>query len=285
MKYLLPAIAFTVIFGIGFYLWSSIGGPSHDRNWYDYYERTPGATVGSTTVQLHNVRDWNHSSTSVLDRTWHDNIEVSIADIESVWFGLNRFGTVPIIGHTFLTFETADGLAYTLSIEARREVGEQYNSVKGLFNQYDLWYGWGTERDFVGARLFLLDEPIEYYRLNLTPEEARAVFVAVAKETAAVATEPQYYNTLSANCTNLLAKAINESYPDRIPYHLSWNFPGMSVEFLFEQNLIAPGASVVDVHVDAAKVEASDPALHATILTSPQDFSASLRQQLAADGS
>ena len=193
---------------------------------------------------------------------------------------MNRFGAVPAIGHTFLTFETSSGTALTLSIEARREVSENYSSWWGLFNQYEVWYGWGTERDFVGVRLFLLDEPIEYYRLDLTPTEAQAVFVAVAQETAAVADKPRFYNTLTANCTSLLATAINQTYPDRIPYHISWNLPGMSIRFLHQQALLDQTIDL-ETHIDTAKIETSDPNLLRTIQTTPEDFSTQLRKQLA----
>jgi hypothetical protein len=254
--------------------------PSHDRAWVDSYERTPSAIVGTSTVTLQNVRDWNHSTTSVLDRTWRDEVTIPVEDIQSVWFGLSRFGSWNAVGHSYLSFELADGSAYTLSIEARREEGENYGAFKGLFNQYELWYGWGTERDFLSAAIFLLDRPLEYYRLDLTPAEAQAVFVAVAQETAYVNEEARFYNTLTANCTNLLAKAINQSYPDRVPYGIAWNLPGLSIPFLHKHGLINQTIAI-ETHTAQATVDTRALTLLETIKQEPVDFSQELRQQLA----
>jgi len=253
--------------------------PSHDRAWVDSYERTPSAIVGTSTVTLQNVRDWNHSTTSVLDRTWQDNVTIPVADIQSVWFGLSRFGEWDAVGHSYLSFELTDGSAYTLSIEARREEGEGYGAFSGLFNQFELWYGWGTERDFLGVSMFLLDRPLEYYQLDLTPAEAQAVFVAVALETSRIADQPRFYNTLTANCTNLLAKAINDSYPDRIPYGIAWNLPGKSVPFLHKHRLIDQTISI-ETHTKRATVDNDDPRLQESIETEPRAFSVALREQL-----
>lgn len=253
--------------------------PSHDRDWYEYHGRIADTAISSTTVTLYNVRDWNHSTTDVLDRTWHDQVNIQLTDVESVWLGISRLGEIEASGHTFLSFELRDGQVYTLSIEARREVGEQYSTFKGIFNQYELWYGWGTERDFLSASLFLLDRPLEYHRLTLTPKEAQAVLVAVARETSAISDNPRFYNTLSANCTNLLAKAVNASYPDRLPYNISWNLPGKSLSYLHEENLVDQTISI-EKHATQAVVDRYDPTLLATSSSTPQDFSATLRTQL-----
>ena len=108
------------------------------------------------------------------------------------------------MGHSFLSFELASGSAYTLSIEARREVGETYSAPKGMFNQFDLWYG--QHRARLPQCVTVSGRPSMNITDWTTPEEAQAVFKAVAADTARIAESPQFYNTLTANCTNLLAK-------------------------------------------------------------------------------
>ena len=253
--------------------------PSNSRDWYDFYAKTPDAVTSTSSVTLLNVRNWNHGTSGTLSKDWLDEIEINPTDIESIWFALSRFGNSEVSGHSFLSFELTTGEVYSLSIEARREVGEEYSVFYGLFNQFELWYGWGTERDFLGTRLFGADDQLEYYRLNLTAEEAQAIFSAVARETQSIADNPEFYNTLTANCTNLLAKTINQSYPGRIPYDLAWNLPGRSVEFLHEQALIDPTISVAD-HKVAATIDRTDPLLLQTIQGTSMEFSSALRKQL-----
>lgn len=256
-----------------------LGTPRADRQWAEPYARTSDAIIGSSTVTLTNVRNFNHSDTAVINREWLDEVLIHSNDIEAVWFGLARFKDSRWVGHSFLSFELASGTVYTLSIEARREPDETYSSVKGLFNNFELWYGWGTERDFLGVSLFMLDRPLEYYRLNLTPAEAQAVFRSVALETHQVAAQPQFYNTLTANCTNLLAKAVNEQYPGRVPYHVAWNLPGRAPQFLQKEGLVDNAVNLTELEA-TARINGDDPALTATIDTTPSDFSLVLREQL-----
>jgi len=254
---------------LGIYMFSL--SPSNDRDWEAFSARTPNAIVSSSTVTLFNVRNWNHDSSRVLDRDWLESVKINPTEIKQIWFGLSSFSDIAAFGHTFLSFEFTDGNVYTLSIEARRESGEEYSFTKGLLRQYDLLYGWGTERDYVGVRTFLLNQKVELYPLDLTPEEAAAVFIALAEETSRVATDPRFYNTLTSNCTNELAKVINAKYPDSLPYHISHNLPGLSIEYLKNQGLIDEAAKRTIIPAD-------NQALLETIDQTPVDFSRTLRE-------
>ncbi|MCA9367767.1 DUF4105 domain-containing protein, partial [Candidatus Kaiserbacteria bacterium] len=272
---------FLLIFLLISVLWllPQMGTPSHNRNWDTPYVRTPDALVTTSTVTLTNVRNFNHNTETTFSHEWKENVTIPIADVTAVWFGLARFNDSKLTGHSFLSFELASGTVYTLSIEARREVGETYNIVSGLFNEFELWYGWGTERDFLGVSMFTLNRPLEYYRLNLTPAEAQAVFRSVSIRTHEVAKHPVFYNTLTANCTNLLAKAINEQYPGRVPYHLAWNLPARAPQFFQKEKLVDDSIGVATLR-QRVTIDSTDPKLTATIETTPDAFSQVLREQL-----
>jgi hypothetical protein len=260
-----------VILSAGIYLFTL--SASNDRTWESFSARTPDAVVTDTHVTITNVRNWNHSTSAVLSEGWIDTVKIDPQEIKQIWFGLSSFSSVAAFGHTFLSFELTDGRVYTLSIEARREADEEYSFTKGLLRQYDLLYGWGTERDYVGVRTFLLDQGVELYPLTLTPEESAAVFVALAEETSRVASSPRFYNTLTSNCTNELVKVINHKYPDSLPYHISHNLPGLSIGYLQNQGLIKPDAKRVII-------PANNQALLDTINGSPEDFSRVLRETI-----
>jgi len=259
------------IFSFGIYLFTL--SPANDREWESFSARTPDAIVESDSITLSNVRNWNHSTSSVLREDWIDFVTVNPSQLKQIWFGLSSFSDIAAFGHTFLSFEFIDGSVYTLSIEARREAKEEYSFTKGMFRQYDLLYGWGTERDYVGVRAFLLDQKVELYPLDLTPDESAAVLVALAEETHLTASKPRFYNTLTSNCTNELAKVINRKYPDSLPYHISHNLPGLSIDYLQDQGLIDPTAK-------RTVIPANNQALVDTIDQSPQDFSRVLRETI-----
>lgn len=268
-RYLELLIVLSIISGI---VYLAFLLPQNDRLWEDYHAKTPSAHIGSHSVTLSNVRDWTYQQGDPVSTLWLDGVEIYPEDIEAVWFGLSRFSDWGALGHTFLSFELADGSAYVLSIEARREKGEEYTAFKGLFRKYDLLYGWGTERDYIGVRVDVLEQPIEFYRLALSPEEAAGIFKAAALATNKLEHTPRFYNTLFSNCTNELVQAINDQYPDSMGYHIAQNLPGLSVEYLMDLELIdSPVPSVIPI---------KDEALMAAALESNVAYSHALRDTL-----
>lgn len=228
-----PVITFVVVVGILLLIVVLVRTPSHDREWQPFQSVMSDAAVTTDTVTLTNVRDWQHTATTTYSKSYIDTLIISDDDVQRVWFTVQPFAAVDAIGHTMLTFELKSGDAYTFSIEARRENDEDYSSFLGAFNQYELLYSWGTARDFLGVRLFFLGDDLYHYPLDLTKKEAWYVLQYVAAATARVHDTPQFYNTLTANCTNLLAKAVNqETLAATLPYGLAWNLPGWSDQYL-----------------------------------------------------
>lgn len=269
-------LAFLLLIGIVTYIGMRQMTPLHNKDWQSYYEKTPDAEVVGRTVTLKNVRNWNHNNDEVLSKEWIDEVSINVEDVKKIWFGYSGFSKIPVLGHTFLSFELGDGRVYTLSVEARREEGEEYSAVKGLFNKFELNYGWGTERDYVGVRVFLLHQPIELYPLNLTEAEAQAIFITMAEKTHQIAESPQFYNTILSNCTNELAQAIETKYPDRISYDLAHNLPGLSINHLEQVGLLTIlNRQIIPRHQED---------LQRAIQETPRDFSAALRQVLANGG-
>lgn len=213
--------------------------PRSDRAWDTEFARTAVAMPrGDGTVALRNVRDFTYGDGALLTEGWIDEIAVNPRDIVRMWFILEPFAEWKAVGHTFLSFELKDGSAYAFSIEARREKGERYSAFGGLFRNYELTYSWGTERDFITRRLLYLKHPVRMYPLAVAPERAQGLFKSLLQKTNELAIAPRFYNTLTANCTNMLAKLVNQAGPGSVPYDLSWYLPGYSDLFLMRVGLI-----------------------------------------------
>jgi hypothetical protein len=58
----------------------------------------------------------------------------------------------PDIAHTMASFGFAGGDYVCFSIETRKEQGEEYSAVKGMFRQFELTYIIAGERDVVRLR-------------------------------------------------------------------------------------------------------------------------------------
>lgn len=216
--------------------------PRGDRNWEKEFAYTSTTlTVEDGTVSIKNVRDYTYGDSSIASTTWIPVVAIDPEKIVRVWFILEPFAKWKAVGHTFLTFELEDGSAYSFSVEARREEGETYSTLKGLLRNYEIAYTWGTERDLIPRRVVYLSHPVRMYPLELNREKAKALFIGVTKETNELAKRPRFYNTLTANCTNMLAHIANEVAPGSIPYDISWNLPGYSDIFLSKIGLIQTG--------------------------------------------
>lgn len=211
----------------------------NNRSWAEEFVRTPNAQVTDGVVTLMNVRDWTYAKDATLSRRWIDEFTVDPADITQAWFIVEPSPEWSTIGHTYLSFELKDGTVLSLSVEARRLQGQNYNPFLGLFRKYELTYSWGTERDFLARRILLLGHHMYMYPLILKEGTAAKIFLALADTTADLARHPRFYNTLTANCTDVLAKTVNRIFPHQLPYDLSWNFPGSSDAFLMRMGYIA----------------------------------------------
>jgi hypothetical protein len=164
--------------------------PAHDRDWQPFQSIMSDADVTADEVVLYNVRNWSHTATTSYETGYVQEVRITPSDLEAVWFTIQPFAAVDAIGHTMLTFTLTNGEAYTFSIEARRERDEEYSSFMGLLRQYELFYSWGTARDFLGVRLFFLGDDLYHYPLTVNREEGWQLLRYVATATADVYDEP-----------------------------------------------------------------------------------------------
>ena len=261
-----------------FALYLLIQKPKTDRVWLSEQARTATTSEAEGLITIHNVRDWTYSVPGPLSEDWTD-VSIDPSSVTRTWFLIEPFSQLEAVGHTFLSFEFADGTVLSFSVEAKRERGEEYSALKGQFRAYELSYQWGLERDFVTRRLIYLDHPLRLYPLTLSPESSEALFRSLLEETDALSQTPRWYNTLTANCTNVLATIVNRHYPGTLPYDISWNLTGYADRYLMEQGLIEMSGDV-----------ASTQALHdltpfknevqALATSSPHIFSAEIRALL-----
>jgi hypothetical protein len=213
--------------------------PRSDRTWSPELEKTSFATIeADNAIRLHNVRNWTYGPGQIKTKDWLGEVAVDPEKITRAWFMFEPFPAFKAAGHTYLTFEFSDGSALSFSVEARKEAHEKFRASMGLFRQYELAYTWGTERDFLTRRLLYLRHPVYMYPLAIDAEAAQRYFRRLVEKTNELAGRPRFYNTLTANCTNLLAEIANESRPGAVPYDISWNFPGSSDLFLIRIGLI-----------------------------------------------
>ena len=137
-------------------------------------------------VQVQRVRDFRWPADGPPSRAYVDR-SFDLRRLERVWFVQEPF-TMPLfygwegVAHTYFVFDFQDQPPVAVSVESRRERGEGFDALRGLVNEYELIYVWGTERDLTGRRAVLEKNQLYMYpgRLDgrgppIVPEHCRSV--------------------------------------------------------------------------------------------------------------
>ena len=69
-------------------------------------------------------------------------------------------------------------------------------------------------------------------------DSARALFLDLAEATRQLKTQPRFYNSLTSNCTNELARVANQAQPGAVPPNIALILPGYSDELLYNLGYI-----------------------------------------------
>jgi hypothetical protein len=213
--------------------WFNIA-PSNERVWQADATVLPYATIEGDRVTVHNIRNSSYRSENDYTLAYYDK-SYDLSKLDSVdLFAVYWMG--PAIAHTIISFGF-DGQDYlAVSIEARKEQGEGYSSIKGFFRQYELIYVVADERDVIRLRANYRKDPPEdvyRYRLQGPPENARRFFLEYMTTINEVKAHPRFYNTLTANCTNVIWMHAQVN-PGHIPFSWKVLASGYAPEYLYD---------------------------------------------------
>jgi len=210
--------------------------PSLDRTWDEDVSVLAGVELtNDELVTLTQIRDWRYAISSISSKNYFDAL-FDPNDIVAMWMYEQQLDSSGLVAHTFLVFEFDEsyerGRYLGLSVETRREQGEEYSIIGGALRSFEITHIWATEQDLVTRRVQYLDYPLTRYRLEIPAEYRSRIFLKFARETQSLATVPRWYNTASNNCTSSLIKYVNESEPGAIPLHYSYALTGKVDEYL-----------------------------------------------------
>jgi hypothetical protein len=209
---------------------------SNDRIWQAEVAKLPYATIEGDIVTMHNIRNFEYRSetdftpayyTKTYDLSKLDSIDLFMV----YWMG-------PAVAHAIVSFGFDDQDYLAVSIEARKEEGEGYSTIKGFFRQYEQIHIVADERDVIGLRTNYRNDPPEdvyRYRLQIPPEAVRQFFLEYVKTINEEKERPSFYNTLTANCTNVIWKHAH-IFPERIPFSWKLLASGYTAEYLYEKD-------------------------------------------------
>ncbi|GMV09577.1 MAG TPA: DUF4105 domain-containing protein [Gemmatimonadaceae bacterium] len=246
--------------------------PGANRTWTPEHRRLARAEFhGGSLVTIHDLRDFAYTSANdfaerYLERTY------DLGEIESAWFVLTPFFSAwrgP--AHAFVSFGFSDGEYVAISVEARREVGETYGFVAGALRRFELAYIVGTEHDLIGRRALYDGDDVLLYPIGAPRERVRQMFVEMLQRANALQEHPEFYHTLTSNCTSNLVDHVNRMIPGRIPSSLKTILPGYTDEIAHSLGLIDARGSLDELR---ARFRIND---RARAARPGDDFSAAIR--------
>ena len=213
--------------------------PQIDRPWEADQQQLPRVEITGQHVLIHHVRDIQKTTDSHVD---YYNLAFSLNQLRNVWFGVELLGGSHLVAHTFLAFsiDRDDGREYfNISIEIRREQGETFSLPGGLYRNFELMYVFASERDILIRRAVEEEDQIMLFPVRAKPETVQRLFLDIAARANRLQSEPEFYHTLTNNCTNNIGAHVNRIAAHTLnPLDLRMLFPGLADELLFDQGLL-----------------------------------------------
>ncbi|MGV8075344.1 MAG: DUF4105 domain-containing protein [Syntrophobacteraceae bacterium] len=227
---------FLAVFAVVLVWWTTIPA-SNARNWQREVARIPYAAIEGNLITIHDIRNFNYRTETDFDAVYYDKV-----------FDLEKLGSLDLIAvywmgeaiaHAMVSFGFQDKDFITFSIETRKEQGEEYSTVKGFFKQYELIYIAGDERDLIRVRTDFRKPPedVYLYRLRADPERVRKLFTAYIEQINRMKQRPEWYNTLTTNCTTDIVYLIRAT-GGRIRYNWKILLSGYAPQYAYEQGAL-----------------------------------------------
>ena len=224
---IVAAVAFAVLVVLFFRI-----PASNDRDWQPEVANLPYATINGDMITIHNVRNFDYRTETDFTPRWetrqYDLRKLDSVDVIAVYWGSKA------IAHVMMSFGFAGKDYVTVSIETRKEKGENYSTLAGFFRQYELVYVVADDRDVIRVRTSYRQpqEDVYVYRVKAPLVNIRRGFLDYLKTINEMRERPQFYNTLTTNCTTsvLFHTRMNPEAPP-----MSWKvlLSGYVPEYLY----------------------------------------------------
>lgn len=215
--------------------------PSQFRDWTAEQAVLPTADFHGDQVTVHNVRNCKYFANDVFMVDYYDK-PIDLSRVRGVDYIVVPFDGAPALAHVMLSFQI-DG-AYgkpehlAVSVETRKEREEKYNPLKGSLNQYEIIYVVADERDVIQFRTVYNGEHVYLYHTTATPEASQALLKDVLQRVNDLAARPEFYDTLTNNCTSNIVRHVNRIKPNRIVADYRSLLPGLSDQLAYDEGLI-----------------------------------------------
>lgn len=242
LRYLLFVIGLLIV---AFIIWQTAKTVPNTGDWQTPLSKLSTAEFNGDKVTVRNVRNFRYKDgeeESDLIPNYYDRI-YDLSKLSQVWYVSEPFKEISAAAHTFLSFEFSNGDFLSISIEARKLKGQEYSLVLGALRTYPLMYIAADERDAILVRTNVRKDDVYVYPVRT--DKGRELLVDMLDEMNQLAKSPEWYNTITDNCTSRIASHVNRVTPGRIT-SLAWQsfVTGYADVFALEHGLLDTNLSI-----------------------------------------
>lgn len=207
------------------------------RMWRPDLAIMPFAEFEGNQITIRHVRNCLYRTESDYD-VRHYDLRFKLQEVKTVDFVVVPFKESQLLAHTMVNFGLEDGRHFAISVEARLDEGESYSPIRGINSRFELIYVIADERDVIPLRTNVRNVDVYLYKGRSTPEQTQNLLVDMLARANKLLREPEFYDTLSNNCTTNLVQHVNALRPGRIPFDWRVVLPGHSDRLAYELGLI-----------------------------------------------
>ncbi|MFA7230115.1 MAG: DUF4105 domain-containing protein [Victivallaceae bacterium] len=213
-KFRIIATASTVFMLLAVLTWWLTISATNDQDWQLPWAKMPYAEINGQFLTIHNIRDFHYRSENDYEVRYCSEM-YNLDKLNTVNLALSYWDGNKAVAHTMLDFGFSDGKWLVISSETRLKNGQTQGALAGLFKQYQALYVFGTERDLLMLRTNFRGEDVYVYPTITTPAEARILLLDLVKRANQLFAHPEFYNTISSNCSTSLVPSLRKIRPPR----------------------------------------------------------------------
>jgi len=229
------AICLIAAFALTLLWWLTLT-PRNDRDWDPRVSVLPSAVINGDMITVSNVRNFKYRSATDYKPNYYERT-YDLSKIQTLDFIICYWGDNKHTAHSMLSFGFSDGKYLCLSVEARLNSGEEYSGLGGLFRKYELIYILADERDMIRARTNFRQERVHLYPTISPPDNVRILFLDIIKRVNDLNASPEFYNTITNNCTTTLASSGRKILPPN-PFDIRLLLNGHADRMAFDNGWI-----------------------------------------------
>lgn len=221
--------------------------PSLDRNWNIDQKILPEISFSWNIVSIKNIRNFEYETTNDYQVFYYDK-SYDLEKINSLYYIIEPFSNYDWPAHTMMSFGFENGDYITISAEIRKEVWESFSALKWLLREYELVYMIWDEKDLIKLRANYRKDEVIMYPIKTDVENIKNIFVSMLERADYLTKNPEFYNTITNNCTTNILNHSNYVRKDINKEKISWSIkallPSHSDEVIYKLGLINTSLSL-----------------------------------------